>query len=71
MFVQQQACYTWVVSDTCNLLQALVPFTNANPHVDTFRMKFRPLVIGLDRERDGGTRWEGTGGLPYRNENAL
>jgi predicted nicotinamide N-methyase len=25
---------------------ALVPFTNANPHVDTFRMKFRPLVIG-------------------------
>ena len=24
----------------------LVPFTNANPHVDTFRMKFRPLVIG-------------------------
>ena len=28
------------------LLQALVPFTNANPHVDPFRMKFRPLVIG-------------------------
>jgi hypothetical protein len=27
-------------------VQALVPFTNANPHVDTFRMKFRPLVIG-------------------------
>ena len=25
---------------------ALVPFTNANPHVDSFRMKMRPLVIG-------------------------